>query len=272
METTRRVLIAGNWKMNGLEADARRWAEAAVDAVADALADALADAAGDAASSTPSEVALFPPFPWLSVVGGIVGAPDGPVGLGAQCCHTEPYGAFTGSVSAEMLKDAGCRYVLCGHSERRHLGGETDEVVAASLGRALEAGLVPVLCVGETLTERKGGRARDVVLRQLDSGLDALPGPDAPLVVAYEPVWAIGTGLTASPEEAAGAHAWIRTRVAERDGKRAQGLRILYGGSVKPGNIGDLLASPDVDGALVGGASLDPEAFGALIRATAARA
>ena len=256
METNRRILIAGNWKMNGLEADARRWAEAAV----------------GASSSTPNEVALFPPFPWLTTVGAILGAPDGPVGLGGQCCHTEPYGAFTGSISAGMLKDAGCRYVLCGHSERRHLGGETDAVVAASLTRALEEDLVPVLCVGEKLDERKSGQARDVILRQLDAGLDALTGPDAPLVVAYEPVWAIGTGLSASPEEAAGAHAWIRTRVAERDAKRAQGLRILYGGSVKPGNIGDLLASQDVDGALVGGAALDPEAFGALIGATAARA
>ena len=242
--------------MNGLEADARRWAKAAV----------------EAASSTPNEVALFPPFPWLAAVGGIVGAPDGPVGLGAQCCHTEPYGAFTGSISAAMLKDAGCRYVLCGHSERRHLGGETDAVVAGSLVRALEEGLTPVLCVGETREEREAGQARNVVLRQVDAGLDALTSPDAPLVVAYEPVWAIGTGLTASPEEAAGAHAWIRTRVAERDGKRALGLRILYGGSVKPGNIGGLLASPDIDGALVGGAALDPEAFGALIRATPARA
>jgi len=256
METNRRILIAGNWKMNGLEADARRWAEAAIQADA----------------STPNEVALFPPFPWLAAVGGIVGAPDGAVGLGGQCCHTEPYGAFTGSISAGMLKDAGCRYVLCGHSERRHLGGETDEVVAASMVRAFEEGLTPVLCVGETLQEREAGQAREVVLRQLDAGLDVLPSPDAPLVVAYEPVWAIGTGLTASPEEAAGAHASIRTRVAERDGKRALGLRILYGGSVKPGNIGGLLASPDVDGALVGGASLDPEAFGALIGATAARA
>ena len=252
METNRRILIAGNWKMNGLEADARRWAEAAskVDA------------------STPNEVALFPPFPWLGTVGDILGAPDGPVGLGGQCCHTQPYGAYTGSISAGMLKDAGCRYVLCGHSERRHLGGETDVVVAESLTRALEAGLVPILCVGETLEERNAARARDVVLRQVDAGLDALTSPDAPLVIAYEPVWAIGTGLSASPEEAAGAHAWIRTRVAERDAKRALGLRILYGGSVKPGNIGGLLASPDVDGALVGGAALDPEAFGALIRAT----
>ena len=256
METTRRTLIAGNWKMNGLRADARRWAEAA----------AKADA------STPNEVALFPPFPWLGTVGDVVGAPDGAVGLGGQCCHTEPYGAYTGSVSAEMLKDAGCRYVLCGHSERRHLGGETDVVVAGQMVRALEAGLTPVLCVGETLREREAAQAREVVLRQLDAGLDALPGPEAPLVVAYEPVWAIGTGLTASPEEAAGAHAWIRTRVIERDPKRAPGLRILYGGSVKPGNIGGLLASPDVDGALVGGASLDPEAFAALIGATAARA
>ncbi len=238
--------------MNGLATDARRWAEAAA----------------KAAEGAPNEVALFPPFPWLSLVAEVVGAPDGAVQLGAQTCATEPYGAFTGQVSAAMLADVGCRYVLCGHSERRHGRGETDDVVAAQMVRALEEGLVPVVCVGETLEERRAMQAHAVVLRQVDATLDALPGPDAPLVVAYEPVWAIGTGVTAAPEEAQEAHGWIRARVREKARSRAEGLRILYGGSVKPGNIGRLLAAPDVDGGLIGGASLDPDAFATLIAAT----
>ena len=252
MSTSRRPLIAGNWKMNGSRADARRWTEAA----------------REAAAGTDNEVALFPPYPWLTEVATLLDAPDGAVGLGAQACHTEPYGAFTGAVSAAMCREAGCRYVLCGHSERRHVMGESDEVVVTTMRRSLEEGLVPVLCVGETLEERRALQARGVVLRQLDAGLEALPGPDAPLVVAYEPVWAIGTGLTASPEEASEAHGWVRARVAEVDETRARGLRILYGGSVKPGNIGGLLAAPDVDGALVGGAALDPRAFAEIIVAT----
>ena len=253
--TTRRPLIAGNWKMNGSRADARRWALTAA----------------KAAAGTPNEVALFPPYPWLTEVGGVLGAPDGPVGLGGQWAHTEPYGAFTGWVSAEMLKDAGCRYVLCGHSERRHLGGESDDVVTQQMTRVWEAGMTPVLCVGETISQRQGGIAPETILGQLDAGLDVLPGPEAPLVVAYEPVWAIGTGLTASPDQAAEAHGWIRRRVTEREPERALGLRILYGGSVKPGNIDGLLAGPDVDGVLVGGASLDPEAFARIIQGTPAR-
>ncbi len=256
MDEARGVLIAGNWKMNGLRADARRWAEAAL----------------EAARTSTSEVALFPPYPWLDEVARVVGAPDGPVAVGGQACAPEPFGAYTGQVAAAMLTGVGCRYVLCGHSERRHGLGETDAVVAAGLLQALEAGLVPVLCVGETLPERRAGRAREVVLRQVDAGLDALPGPDAPLVLAYEPVWAIGTGLTASPEEAQEVHAWIRAEVRSRDASRARSLRILYGGSVKPGNIGRLLAAEDVDGALVGGASLDPDAFQRLVRATASEA
>ncbi|MFV1959771.1 MAG: triose-phosphate isomerase [Planctomycetota bacterium] len=248
----RRPLIAGNWKMNGLRADALRWAKAAV----------------GAAEEGGNEVALFPPSPWLTEVGAILGAPDGLVGLGGQACHTEPFGAFTGWVSAPMLADAGCRYVLCGHSERRILGGETDATVADALVQALEASLIPILCVGETFEQRRAHQARNVVLRMVDAGLDALPGPESPLLIAYEPVWAIGTGLTASPREASEAHGWIRAQVGERDADRARSLRILYGGSVKPGNIGGLLAASDVDGALVGGAALDPDAFAALVRAT----
>jgi triosephosphate isomerase len=166
-----------------------------------------------------------------------------------------------------MARDAGCTYVLCGHSERRSLRGETDEVVRTAMGRVLEEGLTPVLCVGEVLEERRGMRAREVVLRQLDAGLEALRSPSDPLVVAYEPVWAIGTGLTATPDQASEAHGWIRSRVAAVDRDRAEGLRILYGGSVNPGNIEGLLDAPDVDGALVGGAALDPEAFSRIVTA-----
>ena len=252
MSTTRRPLIAGNWKMNGLASDAARWARAAVAAAADAQ----------------SEVALIPPYPYLPAVGELVSAPDGLVGLGAQAASQEPYGAFTGQVSAEMLQDVGCRYVLAGHSERRHGLGETDDVVVGQMQQIIEARMTPILCVGELLEQRQAMQARNVVLRQVDAALDGLPKPNAPLVIAYEPVWAIGTGLSASPEQVAEVHGWIRHQLRRRLPDRAEGLRILYGGSVKPGNIGGLLAVEDVDGALVGGASLDPDAFAALITAT----
>ena len=252
MAPARTPLIAGNWKMNGLRADARAWAASA----------------RRAAEASAHDVALFPPFPWLVDVLEVVGGADGPVAVGGQCCHREAAGAHTGWTSAAMLADLGCRYVLCGHSERRRLAGEDDEAVAGQMAQALAAGLVPVLCVGERREEREGGRAREVVLRQLDAGLGALRGPDDALVVAYEPVGAIGTGLTASPAEASEAHGWIRARLAETDADRAEGLRILYGGSVKPGNMADLLAASDVDGGLVGGASLDPEAFASIVEAS----
>jgi triosephosphate isomerase (TIM) len=245
----RGLLIAGNWKMNGSLSDARRWAVAAVEAARGAAA----------------EVAVFPPYPWLGEVGRVLAG--SPVALGAQACHPEPLGAFTGGVSAAMLMDAGCRYVLCGHSERRLLAGETDVVVAETLRRALEAGLEPVLCVGETLAQRKALETKAVLSRQLEAGLAALPRPDAPLTIAYEPVWAIGTGVVATPAEAREAHGWIRLEVGRLAPPRAPTIRILYGGSVKPDNMDGLLAVPDVDGALVGGASLDPVAFARLVKA-----
>ncbi len=249
----RRLLVAGNWKMNGGRADARRWAEAAARASREAQA----------------EVALFPPYPWLVEVGALLAG--SPALLGGQACHSQPLGAYTGSVSASMLSEAGCTLVLCGHSERRTLCGETDEVVADTLRRAYEAGLVPVLCVGETLAQRRAYATKEVLARQVAAGLAALPPsgglPAAPLVIAYEPVWAIGTGVVATPAEAREAHGWIRLCVAEADPARAAAVRILYGGSVKPENMGGLLAEPDVDGFLVGGASLDPVAFAALARA-----
>jgi triosephosphate isomerase len=210
-------------------------------------------------------VAVFPPYPWLGEVGRLL--EGSPCQLGAQACHPQPYGAFTGSVSASMVHQAGCRFVLCGHSERRQLCGETDQVVGECLRRALEARLVPVLCVGETLAERRALATKEVLRRQVLAGLEALPGPQAPLVIAYEPVWAIGTGVVATAAEVHEAHAWIRLQVLEQDPRRAPALRILYGGSVKPDNMAGLLAVPDVDGVLVGGASLDPAAFAALARA-----
>jgi triosephosphate isomerase len=254
MTTPRTPLIAGNWKMNGTRTEARAWT-------------AAADAAAD---ESPNDAAIFPPYPWLADVAAQLGAPGGAVALGGQACHGEARGAYTGAVAAGMLAELGCRYVLCGHSERRSLFGEDDAIVAASVAAALAEGLEPVLCVGETLAEREAGRTQEVLLRQVDAGLAALTGPSDPLVVAYEPVWAIGTGQAATPAEAAEAHGWIRARVAESDPARAERLRILYGGSVNPDNIGGFLDVPDVDGALIGGASLDPDAFARLVRAGAA--
>ncbi len=254
MSANRIPLIAGNWKMNGSRADARAWAEAAVAAAGDASNDA----------------AVFPPYPWLGEVAGVVGGSR--VALGGQACHGEVSGAYTAAVSAGMLMETGCRYVLCGHSERRALFGEDDAFVAGTLGAALRAGLEPVLCVGETLEERETGNTQSVLLRQVDAGLAEIRGPDDPLTIAYEPVWAIGTGKAASPAEAAEAHGWIRARVAETDAERAGRVRILYGGSVNPENIGGFLEVPDVDGALIGGAALDPAKFSAMIRATPATA
>jgi triosephosphate isomerase len=245
----RRPLIAGNWKMNGGRADALRWARAAA----------------AASEGAPNDVAIFPPFVWLAEVALALAGAGGRVALGAQACHDRASGAHTGAIAAPMLREVGCALVLCGHSERRQ-AGEDDAFVAGAIGQALAAGLTPVLCVGETRDERRAGRAEAVLLRQLDAGFLAL-GPSRSLVVAYEPVWAIGTGETATPEQAGQAHGWVRRRARALDPAWADSLRILYGGSVNPGNIDRLLAAPDVDGALVGGASLDPDAFARLVRA-----
>ncbi len=246
MRTGNRPLIAGNWKMHGLRTDARAWARAAAEAAARSAAD----------------VALFPPFPWLI---DVVAEAGRGVLVGAQACDPHPQGAFTGAVSAEMVADAGATLVLCGHSERRHGFSESDEHVAGSVEAAWRAGLLPVLCVGETLAEREAGRTREVLLRQLGAVLARIPGPHASLALAYEPVWAIGTGRAASPREAAEAHGWLRAAVADRDPARAAALRILYGGSVNPDNMGGFLAVDDVNGALVGGASLDPASFARIL-------
>jgi triosephosphate isomerase len=247
---TRRPLVAGNWKMNGLRA---------------ALAEILATGAGyDAALKARAELVVCPPATLMALAAGIA-EPAG-LGLGGQDCHTAMNGAHTGDLSAVMLKDAGATYVIVGHSERRADHGETDALVQAKARAALAAGLTPIVCVGETRAEREAGRAENIVGAQIMASLPA----DAPgsLVVAYEPVWAIGTGLTPTPADVAGMHAFARKTIETRlgGGKGAQ-VRILYGGSVKPENARELLGVPNVDGALVGGASLRAADFLAIAAA-----
>lgn len=248
-----RPVLAGNWKMNK-----------GPDEAAAFFAEFLRQ--HDARSDR--TVLFFPPA--LSVAAAahaLRGRND--VMLGVQNIHWEATGAFTGEVSAGMAAQAGARFVLTGHSERRHIFGETDEQVGRKSAAALAAGLIPVACVGEKLDERRAGKLREVLLRQLDAILDALPADAGDrLVIAYEPVWAIGTGVNATPDDAAEAHGIIRQRLADRYGDVTAGtLPILYGGSVKPDNAGELLAAPGVDGLLVGGASLDPAGFAAICRA-----
>jgi triosephosphate isomerase (TIM) len=241
----RRPCIAGNWKMYKTQAQA------------EALASDVRNGA------TPDvDVVIAPPFTALSTVAGVL--KGGLVGLAAQNMHSEVEGAYTGEVSPAMLRDAGCTHVILGHSERRQLFGETDEGVAKKAQAAFAHGLTPIVCVGETLAERESARTMEVVERQAERALRGLTADQvAVMLVAYEPVWAIGTGRTATPEQAQEVHAFIRRHVSGSHGApAADALRILYGGSVKPDNIGALMAQSDVDGALVGGASL--EAFGFL--------
>jgi triosephosphate isomerase (TIM) len=240
----RRALIAGNWKMYKTAAEAV--------ALVQALKDGL---------RTEHEVLVAPPFTALAAVAPLLRGT--PIALGAQDVHWEKEGAFTGAVSAPMLRDAGCTHVIVGHSERRQLFGDTDEGVARKAGAALAHGLVPIVCVGETLAERESSRTMEVVERQVERALRTItPQQAAGIVVAYEPVWAIGTGRVATPEQAQEVHAFLRKLVARSHGDAvAAALRILYGGSVKPDNVGALMAQPDLDGALVGGASLDASSF-----------
>jgi len=245
----RRPLVAANWKMYFVRAEVEAYAEAL-------LAEELPEEV---------EVALFPSFPLL--VAASASLAGSAVALGAQDLHPEPRGAFTGDVCAAQLVDSGCRWVLCGHSERRRGHGESDELVARKAAAALAAGLAPLVCVGESKEERHSGRTFDVLARQVE----ALP-VDPRVALAYEPVWAIGTGENATPEAAADAHAFLRARRARRAGDAlAAALRILYGGSVTPENAADLARESDVDGFLVGGASLDPSRFRAIIRVLAVR-
>jgi triosephosphate isomerase (TIM) len=238
----RRRLVAGNWKMNGLRADGLALAR---------------DVAARAREPHRCELLVCPPFTLLGAVGEALQGSG--VALGGQDCHTEPKGAFTGGISAEMLKDAGCSHVIVGHSERRHTCGETDADVLAKTRAAWRAGLVAIVCVGETRAEREDGRAMPVVEAQLTGSLPKGATPEN-LILAYEPVWAIGTGLTPTTADIAEMHAAIRARIPS-------GARILYGGSVNPKNAGEILALDDVDGALVGGASLKAEDFWAIAQA-----
>lgn len=241
----RKPLVAGNWKMHG----SRNENAALVRSLLDRLPAQCA-----------AEVMVCPPFVYLLDTGRLLR--DSAVGLGAQSLCAEAQGAFTGEVSGAMLRDVGCRYVLVGHSERRQLFGEHDALVARKFVAAQSQGLVPVLCVGETLEEREGGQTTAVVARQLDAVL-GLTGVAAfaAAVVAYEPVWAIGTGRNATPEQAQEVHAMIRGRIAALDAAIGASVRILYGGSVKGANAAELFAMPDIDGGLVGGASLKGEEF-----------
>jgi triosephosphate isomerase len=240
----RRKLVAGNWKMHG-----------ALQQNSALLAHVMAGASGLAC-----EIAVCPPYPYLGQAQLVLAGSA--LALGAQSVSEHASGAFTGEVSALMLAEFGCRYVLVGHSERRALFGETDAVVAAKFGAAQKAGLVPILCVGETLGERQAGLTEFVIARQLSAVLDHLGVVAmAKAVVAYEPVWAIGTGVTASPAQAQEVHAAIRAQVAALDAGVAEGLRILYGGSVKPQNAKELFGQSDIDGGLIGGAALVADDF-----------
>lgn len=249
--TTRRPLVAGNWKMHGNRAEAARL-----------VGELITRGAG----TGEAEVVVCPPFVHLADVRRQL---DGSrIGLGAQDVCGEESGAHTGEVSAAMLADAGCRYVIVGHSERRALYGDSDGLVARKFVAAGRHGLTPILCVGESLSEREGDATRTVVLRQLDAVLaTAGTGAFAAAVVAYEPVWAIGTGRTATPAQAQEVHALIRGRIGEKDATIGASLRVLYGGSVKAGNAADLFTMPDVDGGLIGGASLKADEFGSICAA-----
>ena len=251
----RRKIVAGNWKLHGT----RAFATSLVAGIA-------------AAGPVPGvELVVMPPLPYLGDL--IEDFEGGHLAFGAQDVSSNEQGAYTGEVSASMLVDVGCRYGLCGHSERRRYHQESSALVALKFRAALNAGLCPVLCMGEQLEDRDAGRAEEVIAGQLQPVLD-LVGVEgfAGAVVAYEPVWAIGTGRTATPEQAQGMHAFIRRQIAAHDARIADSLPILYGGSVKPDNAGALFAQPDVDGGLIGGASLVAADFLAIARAAAARA
>jgi triosephosphate isomerase len=251
MSPDRRPLIAGNWKMNKTVAEAEEYIQALLPRVSDA--DGV-------------DVAICPTF---TALGAMVDSTRGSrVQVYAQNMHQSPDGAFTGEVSAPMLTEIDVHGVILGHSERREMFGETDRALQAKVPAALEAGLLPVLCVGETEEERERGDTERKLRHQVQEGLAKLP-PErlGDVVIAYEPIWAIGTGLVATPEQAQEAIAFVRALVADRSREEAERTRVLYGGSVKPDNAAELLALPDVDGALVGGASLDAESLAAIVAA-----
>ena len=249
----RKPFVAGNWKMN-------TDSHSSVD-LAKRVASGSSQVAGQGVS-----VAVCPPFVYLQSVAKALSASS--VAVAAQDIYFEPKGAFTGEISASMLKDIGCTYALCGHSERRHVIGETDELVNKKVAAAIGGGLLPILCVGELLAEREASQTEEVVSRQLKAGLAGLGVEKASAVtIAYEPVWAIGTGRTATPQQAQDVHSFVRKLITEfYDNQLAEEIRILYGGSVKPNNSADLMSQPDIDGLLVGGASLSADDFVTIIR------
>ncbi len=240
----RKPLIAGNWKMNGTREGV----------------DGLVTAVCDASDDFPCDVVVCPPFVFLQQVSALI--KGSAIGLGAQNTDWRSDGAFTGEISVGMLKEFGCQYVLVGHSERRALFQESDETVAEKYKAVCQAGLTPVLCVGETLEQRRASATEQVVNRQLSAVLSQVSAQELGLgVIAYEPVWAIGTGETATPDQVAEVHAGIRQAIDEKEAGLAERIRILYGGSVNAANAAGLLALDDIDGALVGGASLKSEEF-----------
>ncbi len=247
----RKPFVAGNWKMN-------------------MLADSSANLAKELAENLPNgnvEVAICPPFVYLTTVKQAINSSQ--IKLGAQNAYFEPKGAFTGEISCQMLKDVGCEYVILGHSERRHILGEDNVIINKKIISAIETGLKPILCVGELLEERDAGKTEDVIRVQLQEGLANLDAQALEnLVIAYEPVWAIGTGRTATPEQAQDVHKFIRNWLSEKFGQDfADNCVIQYGGSVKANNAESLMSQPDVDGALVGGASLKADEFVKIIEA-----
>lgn len=254
----RKPVIGGNWKMNTNRGSASDLVRGVVDALR---------------TTSGADVAIFPPFPYLLTVKAILRDRGSSIKLGSQDCYHKPDGAFTGEVSIEMLKDCGVQVVLAGHSERRHVLGEQDELVNAKVRAVLDAGLECILCVGETLAQREAGHTDIVNHRQVRTGLAEVPGDLMERVtIAYEPVWAIGTGKTATPEDAQDAHAKIRKLLAHLySADIADRTRIIYGGSLKASNAAELFARPDVDGGLVGGASLKAPEFAGIVQAAAAR-
>ncbi len=251
----RKPFVAGNWKMN---TDSH---------TSVSLAEAVASGSSDIAEQV--HIAVIPPFVYIPAV--VKAVSTARIAVGAQDIYYEQKGAFTGEISPSMLKDVGCTYALCGHSERRHVIGETDELVNKKVSAAISGGLLPILCVGELIEQRKASETEEVVTRQIKNGLAGLSAEKASAVtIAYEPVWAIGTGLTATPQQAQEVHTLIRKLIGEMyDSQLAEEIRILYGGSVKPGNTAELMAQKDIDGLLVGGASLNADDFVSIIQAAA---
>lgn len=246
----RQKMVAGNWKMNGTSNSVRE----------------LLSGIKSGLDGPSAEVVVCPSFVYLPIVAAEIAG--SPIKLAAQNMCDQDVGAFTGEISGPMLKDIGCEYVILAHSERRAMYGETDEVAARKYGAALKHNIRPIFCIGETLKEREQDITEDVIARQVDAIINAEGVASlANAVLAYEPVWAIGTGKTATPEQAQSVHAFIRNRIATLDAGIAESLRILYGGSMNPGNAAELIAQPDIDGGLIGGASLKADDFLAIIKA-----